>query len=147
MILGFTPISNHFQVSKHIIKAQDSCLALVDIAIEGFISKPSQEGTQVVKLPTFKDPQLIVKDITSSDEEVDTEFEDNSSEEDTENPVRDKDFEIFYHANESKEEGLSRHLSTTLVSEDQEAIEVLEGMVIEKNCRTYSLCWSPMLGL
>ena len=100
----------------------------------------------MIDLPTFKDTQPTVEDITSSDEEVDREFEDNSLEEDTENPVRDKDFEIFYHVNESKEEGLSRHLCTTLVSEDQEAIEVPEGMVIEKNCRTYSLCWSPTLG-
>ena len=57
------------------------------MAIEGFIRKPSPEGTQVVELPTFKDPQLVVEEITSSDEEAEIEFEDNISEEDTENPV------------------------------------------------------------
>ena len=55
-ILGFKPISNRFQVSKHVIKARDSCLILVDVAIEGFIHKPPLEGMQLVKLPTFKDP-------------------------------------------------------------------------------------------
>ena len=38
VILGFVPISNRFQKSKHVIKARDSHLALVDVAIEGFIS-------------------------------------------------------------------------------------------------------------
>ena len=37
----------------------------------------------------------MIKEITSSNEEAETEFEDNTSEEDTENPVRDYDFEIF----------------------------------------------------
>ena len=59
VILDFTPISNRFQTSKHVIKARDSHLALVDVAIEGFIGKPPLEGTQVVKLPTFKDPEPI----------------------------------------------------------------------------------------
>ena len=43
--LGFKPMSNHFQVSKHVIKARDSCLVLVDVAIEEFIRKPPLEGT------------------------------------------------------------------------------------------------------
>ena len=96
VILGFTPISNCFQISKHVIKARDSRLALVDVAIEGFISKPPPEGTQVVKLPTFEDPQPvelptfenpqpIVEEITSSDEEAETYYEDNTLEEDTKN--------------------------------------------------------------
>ena len=132
MIPSFRPISNRFQVSKHVIKARDSSLVLVNVAIEGFIGKPPPEGTQVIDLPTFKDPQPTVEDITSSDEEVETETEDNSSEEDTEDPVRDEDFEIFYRANESEKEGLSLHLATASISEDQEVIEVPKRMVIEK---------------
>ena len=119
-------------MSKHIIKAQDSCLVLVDVAIEGFIHKPPLEGMQLVELPTFRDPQPIVEEITSSNEETKTRFEDNNSEEDTENPVRDEDFEVFYCTDESEEEGLSPYPAAALVSEDQEAIEVFEGMVIEK---------------
>ena len=102
------------------------------MAIEGFISEPPPEGTQLVELSTFKDPQLVVVEIISSDEEAETKIEDNTSEENTENPVGDKDFEVFYRTNKSEEEWLSLHPIATLVSEDQEAIEVLEGMVIEK---------------
>ena len=80
------------------IKARDSCLALVDVSIEGFIGKPPLEGTQVVELPTFKDPepvelptpmnpQLVIEKITSSNKEEETKSEDIASEEDTENPI------------------------------------------------------------
>ena len=124
------------------IKARDSRLALVDLAIEGFISKPPPKGTQIVELPTFKDPQpvelpapenpyLIIEEITSLDEEGETNSEDTILEEDIENPVRDKDFEIFYHTHAFVEEGLSPQLTTALVSEDQEVTKVPKGMVIE----------------
>ena len=119
-------------MSKHVIKARDSCLVLVDVAIEGFIRKPPLEGTQLVELPTFRDPQPIVEEITSLYEETETELKDNTLEEDTKNLIRDDDFEVFYHTNESKEEGLNPHLAVALVSKDQEPIEVPEGMVIKK---------------
>ena len=45
------------------------------MAIEGFIRKPPSEGTQLVELPTFRDPQPIIEEITSSNKEVETEFE------------------------------------------------------------------------
>ena len=77
------------------------------MAIEGFIRKPTLEGTQLVELPTFKEPQPIVEEVTSSNKEVEIEFENNTSEKDTENPIRDEDFEVFYRTNESEEEGLS----------------------------------------
>ena len=77
-ILDFKPISNRFQVSKHIIKARNSRLILVDVAIEGFIRKPPPEGTQVVELPTFKGPQPVVEEITSLDKEAKTESENNT---------------------------------------------------------------------
>ena len=66
------------------------------------------------------------------DEKAETESEDHTLEEDTEYLVQDEDVEIFYHTNESEEEGLSPQPTIALVSEDQEAIEVPEGMVIEK---------------
>lgn len=118
VILGFAPISNRFQKSKHVIKARDSHLTLVDIAIEGFISKPPFEGTQIVKLPTFSNPnpvepsvpehhQPITEEIISSDEEKKADSEDTISEEDTEKPVQDEDFEVFYHTCASEEEELN----------------------------------------
>lgn len=80
------------------IKPQDSLLALVDMAIEGFISKTFLEGTQAVELPTFKDPepvelpilenlQPIIEKITSSEKGEETKSEDITLEEDTENPI------------------------------------------------------------
>ena len=53
VILGFKPITTRFQVSKHVIKAKDQRLALVDVAVEGFIQKPPPAGSQLVELPTL----------------------------------------------------------------------------------------------
>ena len=53
VILGFKPITTCFQVSKHVIKAKDQRLALVDVAVKGFIQKPPHAGTQLVELPTL----------------------------------------------------------------------------------------------
>ena len=53
-------------------------------------------------------------------------------EEDTKNPVKDEDFEVFYDTNSSEEETLSPQSTTVLVSEEQEHSEALEGMVIER---------------
>ena len=41
VILGFEPISTHFQISKHVIEAKDAHLARVNMAIEGFTSGDS----------------------------------------------------------------------------------------------------------
>ena len=53
VILGFKPITTRFQVSKHVIKAKDQRLALVDVAVEEFIQKPPPARTQLVELPTL----------------------------------------------------------------------------------------------
>lgn len=127
-------------MSKHVIKARDSCLARVDVVIEGFISKRPLMGTQLVELPTFKDPQPIVEEITSLDEEIETEYKDNTSEESTESLVRDEDFKVFYRTNKTKEGASYSHLATTLISENEEAIIVLEAMVIKRGCQIYFLC-------
>ena len=135
VILGFKPISNHFQVSKHMIKARDSRLALVDVAVKGFIWKPPPVGTKFVDLPTFKDPQPTVEEIVSSNEEVETqskEAEESTLGESTKSLVHDKDFEVFYRPNEIEEVASSSRLATSLVSGNQEATEVHEAMVLEK---------------
>ena len=58
------------------IKARNSRLALVDVAIEGFIWKPPLAGTQTIDRSTFKDPQPVVKKLLSSDDKADTQTED-----------------------------------------------------------------------
>nr|POE90484.1 hypothetical protein CFP56_48584 [Quercus suber] len=101
MILSFTPISNHFQQSKHAIKARDSRLALVDVAVEVLTC---HRGDYILR------------------QREDTESE-HVSEEDTENPVRDEDFEVFYDINTSEEETLSPKSTTFFINEDQEHFE------------------------
>lgn len=36
VILGFKPISNYFQNPKHVIKAKDPRLTIIDVAVLGF---------------------------------------------------------------------------------------------------------------
>nr|POE63902.1 hypothetical protein CFP56_01940 [Quercus suber] len=45
VILGYKPISSSFQSPKNVIKAKDSQLHLIDIAVPGFITGPPPEGT------------------------------------------------------------------------------------------------------
>ena len=52
MILGFTPISKHFQSPKHMTRAKDPRLALIDVAILGFLlTEPPPTRTQDTQLP------------------------------------------------------------------------------------------------
>jgi len=44
-ILGFKLISTCFQSPKYVIKAKDPRLALIDVAIPGFLNKPPPSGT------------------------------------------------------------------------------------------------------
>ena len=77
----------------------------------------------------------MVKEVISSNEEVEAQFEEieeETKEESTENLVRDEDFEIFYHPDMTEDiASMSKPIAVT-VSEDQEATEVPEAMVIEK---------------
>ena len=91
------------------------------MCFSNIISKPPLAGTQLVELPTFKDPQPIVEEITSSDEEAETESEDNTSEESTESLVRDEDLKVFYRTDKTKEEASCSRLVAALISDNQEA--------------------------
>lgn len=89
----------------------------------------------MVEIPTFKDRQPIVEEITSLDEEAETEseeIEESTSEKGTKSFIRDKDFEVFYCPDETEEEASSSRLAAALVNENQEATKELEEMVIEK---------------
>ena len=53
IILGYEPISKCFQSPKNIIKAKDAQLALIEIAVLGFLlTEPPPAGTQDAQLPT-----------------------------------------------------------------------------------------------
>ena len=58
MILGFSPISTHFQALKHVIKAHDSRLTYIDIVTKGFIT-PSPARTFQVELTAQQVTHLI----------------------------------------------------------------------------------------
>ena len=46
MILRFKPISKCFQSPKHVIKAKDLRLTLIDITVPKFLTEPPPPGTQ-----------------------------------------------------------------------------------------------------
>ena len=52
VILGFKPISNHFQSPTHVIKAKDLRLALIDVMVPGFLTTPPPSRTQDAQLLT-----------------------------------------------------------------------------------------------
>ena len=106
VILGFKPISTRFQVSKHVIKAKDQRLALVNVAVEGFIRKLPPIGIQLVELPTLTKTQHLVEEVISLNDEVKAqskEIEEESEEESSESLLHDKDFEIFSHRDSTKD--------------------------------------------
>ena len=49
--LGFKPISKHFQSAKHVIKAKNPRLAIIDVALPRFLTEPLPLGTQDAGLP------------------------------------------------------------------------------------------------
>ena len=72
VILGFNPISKHFQSPKHVIRAKDPRLALIDIAVPGFLTiTPPPAGTQDAQLLALLPTKLLYSQepaILSNDE-------------------------------------------------------------------------------
>ena len=52
------------------MKAENPCLVLVDVVVEGFTQKPPLVGTQLVELPTLQETQPLVEEVLSLDNEV-----------------------------------------------------------------------------
>ena len=83
-----------FPNSKYIIKAKDPRLALIDIAVTRFLTKPPPSNTQDTQLPT----PLATKLLYSHEQPL-------PSDDEREEPISeltqedlDKDFEVFYQA-------------------------------------------------
>lgn len=51
VIHGFKLISTHFQSPKHVIKAKDLRLVLIDVVVPKFLIGPLAPGTQDAGLP------------------------------------------------------------------------------------------------
>ena len=96
IILSFKPISTHFQISKHIIKAKDPRLVRVNVAVEGFIQKALLTETQFVELLAHQVSQLIVEGekIIPSEDEAEVQSEE-AKKEGFESLVLEEDFELF----------------------------------------------------
>lgn len=128
MILRFSPISKHFQNPKNVIKAKDPWLALIDVAVLGFLTTgPLLVGTQDAQLPA----PLTTKLLHSQEPPI-------PSDEETKEPspklvqeVTDKDFEIFYQQEDPKDAPRTLHhpLRLAKVSSSQEGVNIPKGMV------------------
>jgi len=46
VILRFTPISNHSQSPKNVIRAKDLRLVIIDVVVPGFLTKSPPFSTQ-----------------------------------------------------------------------------------------------------
>ena len=102
------------------IKAENPCLILVDVVVEGFIQKPFV-GTQLVELPTLQETQPLVEEVLSLDNEVKAqseEVEEETEEESTKGLVCDEDFEIFYHKNMIEDVASISRPATVVIIED-----------------------------
>ena len=111
------------------IKAKDPMLALIDVAILGFLTKSPPFGTQDAQLPAL----LAAKLLYSQDQPIPS---DNEPEEHAPEPTQkdlDKDFEVFYQ--EDPEDSLApthHHLTTAQVSTNQEVSNIPKEMVLEE---------------
>ena len=98
MILGFNPISTRFQSPKHVIKAKDPRLALIEVAVPEFLNAPPPPSTQDVGLPT----PLAAKLFYSYEQPI---LSDKEPEEPASEPTQaaiERDFEVFYYADSKK---------------------------------------------
>ena len=129
VILGFKPISTHFQFPKHVIKAKDLRLALIDVAVPGFLNKPPPSGTQDFQLPTPLAAKLLYF------HEQPLPFDDEREEPSREptQKVQDKDFEVFYQEDpKDSPTPAYRHLVVAQVSTSQEVADILKAMVLKE---------------
>ena len=123
------PISNHFQSLKNVIRAKEPRLALIDVAILGFLTKPPPSGTQDAQLLAL----LVAKLLYSHEQAI---LFNEEPEECTPEPTQedlDKDFEIFYREDlENSPTPTHHHLATAQVSISQEATNIPKAMVLEE---------------
>ena len=94
VILGYTPSTKWFQSPKNVIRARDPRLALIDVAVPGFLlTEPPLEGTQDTQLPA----PLVARLLYSQEPSIPSDSEER---EPTSKPIHqevtEKDFKVFY---------------------------------------------------
>ena len=100
ILLGFEPISKHFQSPKNVIRAKDRQLTLIDVAVSGFLlTDPSSAGTQDAQLSAL----LVTKLLYSQEPLILSEDEAKESTIELVQEVINKDFEVFYQQEDAKD--------------------------------------------
>lgn len=95
VILGYKPSTKCFQSLKNVIKACDTCLALIDVAVLGFLLiGPPPEGTQDAQIPT----PIAAKLLYSQEPPLPSAEEADESTFDSIQEVTDKDFKVFHRS-------------------------------------------------
>lgn len=118
-----------FPESQHMFKAKDLRLALIDIAVPRFLTKPPPSSTQDAQLPT----SLAAKLLYSQEKPIPSNVE---REEPTPKHTQedlDKDSKVFYQ--EDSKDSLApthRHLFAAQISTSQEALNAPEAMVFNE---------------
>ena len=93
VILSFDPISKRFQSPKHIIKAKDPRLALIDVAVPGFLTTAAPPSrTRDAQLPA----SFITKLLYSLEPPIPLKNEAEERTPKATQEVTDKDFEVYY---------------------------------------------------
>ena len=132
IILGYKPYTKHFQSQKNIIKAKDAWLALIDIAVLGFLLiEPFPAGTQDTLLPA----PLATRFLYSQEPPIPS--DDKAKEpilEPTHQEVTDKDFKVFYQQKdpENAPNTSYHHLRLAQISTNQEVTNILKGKRFEE---------------
>ena len=131
VILGYKPLTKCFQNPKNIIKAKDPQLALIDVAVPGFLLvEPPPVGTQDAQLLAL----LVARLLYSQEPCIPSNEETKEPTPEPTQEVTDKDFEVFYQQ-ENPEDALSTFhhtLCLAQVSINQERTNIPKGMGFEE---------------
>lgn len=92
VILRFKPISKYFQSLKHVIKAKDLRLAIIDVTVLRFLTEPSPSGTQDAGLPA----QLVAKLLYSHKQTIPSDEEQEKAISEPTQVDIEKYFEVFF---------------------------------------------------
>ena len=98
IILGYKLSTKRFQSPKNVIKTRNPRLALIDVAVLGFLlTEPPPEGTHDAQLPA----PLIARLIYSEEPPISSDDESEESTSEFAQEVTDKEFEVFYRPDSS----------------------------------------------
>ena len=131
VILGFNLISKHFQSPKHIIRAKDPRLALINVAIPSFLTiAPPPSRTQDAQSLAL----LVAKLLYSQKLPIPSDDDAKKRTPKATQKVTNKDFEVFYKQEDPENlPGLSqRRLLPAQINTNKEEANIPKGMVLKE---------------